>query len=153
MTEVGSLSNEERRKYISSFFSYGLAGTFVTLDLINLAHSGISATLRKCVFESKKLAVKALTLVVLTRCCIVICVVVISSFISEYPQYITLLGFVSVALQVGIRFLQNHFFQVKSDHTPVDDKKSSISAAGLDFGRDSAIISDLPEITDITATL
>jgi hypothetical protein len=153
-SEVGYLSNTERRKYISNFFCYGLAGTFVTLDFINLAHSGISATLHKCVFESRKLAAKALTLVVLTRCCIVIGVMVISQFISEDPQYIALLGFISVAMQVGIRFLQNLYFQAKSDHTPAHEEQNSISDADPDFGSNREInISELPEITDITDTL
>ena len=115
--EEGSDGHEEQDKHwrtIPKLFCYSLAATFVTLDLINLSHSGVAAAVHRCFSETTMMAVKAIVVVVLSRYCIVVGVVVISYFIPEgYSHYIALLGFGAVALQVGIRLLQTMCFHDK----------------------------------------
>lgn len=105
------LSTDDRRLRIAYFFCGGLLGTFAFLDWMNVAHVGIHASYEKSQCPTrKKWRVKGLVLVVFSRICIAVCLVVLSLYIYHYPKYIALLGLVSVALHVWIRFLGKVYF-------------------------------------------
>jgi hypothetical protein len=140
--EEGSDGHEEHDEHwstISKLFCYSLAATFVTLDLINLTHSGIAAAVHRCFSETTMMAVKAIVVVVLSRYCIVVGVVVISYFIpEEYSYYVALLGFVAVALQVGIRLLQTVYFHEKAKRFSMEEREArGIAHMGIDLFRTS----------------
>ena len=111
----------------------------MTLDLINLSHSGVAAAVHRCFSETKMMAVRTIVAVVLSRYVIVVGLVVISYFIPEgYSHYVALLGLVAVVLQVGIRLVQTIYFHSKAKRFSIEEREVvGIQSMGIDLFRNS----------------
>ncbi len=107
-----TIDASEQRQLIARLFCYGLSAVYVTLDVMNLAHTGISVSISRCYTRDKKhLRIKGLILVILSRFCIIAAVMVGSHHIYEDPVFVAMLGTISVLLQVFIRYLGNRYFR------------------------------------------
>lgn len=109
--EYDSLLNvqESRRQTIAYLFCYGLAVSFISLDVMILSHNGINIIHHRCHCKEGKMYITGVVMVVVSRIGVTIALIVISSFVNE-PVYITLMGFLGIVLQIIVRILGDIYF-------------------------------------------
>lgn len=107
---VPSYSTQERRQRIANLYCFGLATVFLSLDMMNVAHTGLKITSNRCHHpENGKFRIKALALVVVSRIVILGFVLTLSQYVTD-PEFIALIGFGTIVMQVMVRFLGYVYF-------------------------------------------
>lgn len=104
-------STRERRQRIANLYCFGLATVFLSLDMMNVAHSGLKVTSTRCHDPENhgKFRIKALILVVFSRIVILAFVLTLSQYVTD-PEFIALIGFGTIVMQVIVRFLGRIYF-------------------------------------------
>jgi len=103
-------TTQERRQRIANLYCFGLAFVFLSLDLMNVAHTGLKISTTRCHNPvDGKFRIKALILVVMSRVVILAFVVTLSQYVTD-PEYVALIGFGTILMQVGVRFLGRRYF-------------------------------------------
>ncbi|GFH54586.1 hypothetical protein CTEN210_11062 [Chaetoceros tenuissimus] len=101
---------EERRQRIATLFCCALASSFIFLDIMSLAHSGIKITSARCNCPVKgHFRAVPVLLVVVSRLLLVAFLYALSQFVID-PEYVVLTGLCTIILQVCLRFMGKHFF-------------------------------------------
>lgn len=104
-------SLEDRRQRISYYFCIGLACVFLFLDLMNLSHKGIKASLDR-MWSSKKekiLRVEGILIVVVGRIATIVFIATACIYISD-PEVVAVTGFACVSLRILIQILGKIYF-------------------------------------------
>lgn len=110
LNAVSYYSTQERRQRIANLYCFGLATVFLSLDMMNVAHTGLKITSNRCHDpENGKFRVKALILVVFSRIIILGFVLTLSQYVTD-PEFIALIGFGTILMQVMVRFLGHVYF-------------------------------------------
>jgi len=102
--------SNERRQTIANLFSFSLAGVFIFLDILSLNHSGFEKATKRChCTDSGSFRFKGIALVLVTRILIVSFLATLSFYVTD-PEYVALIGFVTIVMQVMVRFLGRTYF-------------------------------------------
>lgn len=113
----------ERRSQIAKLFCFSLSAAYITLDVLNLTHTGVSAYINKYrVKDKKRWKVMGLVIVAFLRHCSVAALLAGGYYLDVVkfdPAYIALIGVLSVFLQVSLRYLgKTYFLEKDAGHSP-----------------------------------
>ena len=110
---------DDRRQRIANLFCCGLAATFISLDLMTIAHNGMESLQTRCYGEGSssrmKVKVTGIMLVVVSRLAITAFIVTLSQYVTE-PEYVALTGLGTIAMQITVRFLEVYFLNESLRH-------------------------------------
>mmetsp|Transcript_5699 Transcript_5699/g.7280 ORF Transcript_5699/g.7280 Transcript_5699/m.7280 type:complete len:563 (+) Transcript_5699:38-1726(+) len=135
-------TQEERRYRIASFFSAGLATSFLTLDLMNINHTGIQKSISMCHCPNTgKFRMKGFVFVVLLRLVVIIFVATIALYITE-PELVALAGFCAISIQVIIRLIGAKYYHPLSFHHDVHEEQQNEAEKGDRFAHGQPNIVD-----------
>jgi len=142
---------EDRRQRIAYFFCAGLAVVFACLDLLNLAHNGIAASLNRCTCTKGNLRIKAVFFVVVFRLVIILLTATACFYITE-PELVAVVGFTAIFMQVLIRIMGSFFFpsqhKIHSAHDEAENHNGHDGEPSSNKGGDQVVVLEMKNRND-----